>query len=51
MDIIHTYVPRPIRDRGVATALVEAAYNYALEEKLTCQATCPYARTWLNENR
>ena len=51
MDIIHTYVPRPIRDRGIAAALVEAAYNYAQEEHLTCQATCPYARTWLNENR
>lgn len=51
MDIVHTYVPRPIRDRGIAAALVEAAYNYALEEKLTCQATCPYARTWLNGNR
>jgi predicted GNAT family acetyltransferase len=51
MDIVHTYVPRPIRDRGIAAALVEAAYNYALEEKYICQATCPYARTWLNENR
>ena len=51
MDIIHTYVPRPIRDRGIAAALVEAAYSYAQEEHLTCQATCPYARTWLNENR
>ena len=51
MDIVHTYVPRPIRDRGIAAALVEAAYNYAREENLTCQATCPYARTWRNENR
>jgi predicted GNAT family acetyltransferase len=51
MDIVHTYVPRPIRDRGIAAALVEAAYNYAREENLTCQATCPYARAWLNENR
>ena len=51
MNIIHTYVPRPIRDRGIAASLVEAAYRYALEEKLTLQATCPYARTWLNENR
>ena len=51
MDIIHTYVPRPIRDRGIASALVAAAYHYAIEEDLSCQATCPYARTWLNENR
>ena len=51
MDIVHTHVPRPIRDRGIAAALVEAAYNYAREENLTCHATCPYARTWLNENR
>ena len=51
MDVLHTYVPRPIRDRGIASALVEAAYRYAQEEDLSCQATCPYARTWLNENR
>ena len=51
MDILHTYVPRPIRDRGIASALVEAAYHYAQEEDLNCQATCPYARSWLNENR
>ena len=51
MDILHTYVPRPIRDRGIASALVEAAYRYAQEEDLSCQATCPYARAWLNENR
>lgn len=51
MDIVHTYVPRPIRDRGIAAALVEAAYHYATEEGLSCQATCPYARSWLNENR
>lgn len=51
MDIIHTYVPRPIRDRGIASALVEAAYRYAVEEGYTCQASCPYARRWLNDNR
>ena len=51
MDIVHTYVPRAIRDRGIAAALVEAAYNYAREEGLSCQATCPYARNWLIENR
>ena len=50
IDINHTLVPRPIRDRGIASALVEAAYRYSLEEGLKCQATCPYARTWLSRN-
>ena len=51
LDIIHTFVPKELRGRGIAALLVEAAYRYCLEEGYSCQATCPYARTWLNENR
>ena len=50
IDINHTLVPRPISGRGIASALVEAAYRYSLEKGLKCRATCPYARTWLYEN-
>ena len=30
LDIIHTIVPQPIEGRGIAAALVKAAYAYAL---------------------
>lgn len=51
LDIVHTFVPKELRGRGIAALLVEAAYRYCQEEGYSCQATCPYARTWLNENR
>lgn len=51
LDIIHTFVPKELRGRGIAASLVEAAYRYSLEEGYSCQATCPYARTWLHQNR
>lgn len=45
--IEHTYVPKPLRGRGLASQLVQAAYDYAHEKDLICQATCSYAASWL----
>lgn len=45
--IEHTFVPKPIKGRGVAAELVKAAYDYAHENDLVCQATCSYAASWL----
>ena len=45
--IEHTFVPKPLRGRGLASQLVKAAYDYAHERDLICQATCPYAASWL----
>lgn len=50
LDIVHTYVPAPIEGRGVAAALTKAAYQYALDNNLKCQATCSYAVRWLNRH-
>ena len=36
--------------RGVAAALVKAAYDYALSEGLTPVATCAYAVAWLQRH-
>lgn len=47
LDIIHTIVPKPIEGRGIASALVKAAYDYALANDLTPKATCSYAVKWL----
>ena len=50
LNIAHTYVPREIGGRGVAAALVEATYKYALEKGLKPQATCSYAVLWLRRH-
>ncbi|NDV66744.1 GNAT family N-acetyltransferase [Bacteroides sp. 224] len=50
LDIIYTYVPTSIGGRGVAAALVEAAYTYAKENGMVPQATCSYAVLWLRRH-
>ncbi len=50
LDILHTIVPRPIEGRGIASALVAAAYKYALENGYKCNATCSYAVRWLQRH-
>ena len=45
--IEHTYVPKPLRGRGLAELLVKSAYDYAHDCDLICQATCSYAASWL----
>lgn len=50
LDIIHTLVPRPLEGRGIASALVNAAYDFALTNNLTPKATCLYAVRWLERH-
>lgn len=49
--IDHTFVPKPIKGRGIAAELVKAAYDYAHENDLICQATCSYAAAWLSARK
>ena len=51
LNIEHTIVPREIEGRGIAAALVKAAYDYALDHDLLPAATCRYATVWLDRNR
>ena len=50
LDIRHTIVPDAIGGRGIASALVKAAYDHALSEGLRCTATCRYAAVWLERH-
>ena len=50
LDIRHTLVPEAIGGRGVASALVKAAYDYALAHGLKPVATCAYAVAWLKRH-
>lgn len=47
LDIRHTIVPNEISGRGIASALVKAAYDYALAHDLRVVATCSYAVLWI----
>lgn len=48
--VIHTFVPRPLKGRGIASDLVKQAYDYADREGLGCKATCSYALAWLEKH-
>lgn len=50
LDITHTIVPHAIGGRGVAAALVKAAYDHARENGLRCMASCSYAYAWLKRH-
>ena len=50
LDIKHTIVPKEIGGKGIAAALVKAAYDYALSEGLKPEATCSYAAIWLERH-
>lgn len=50
LDILHTIVPPPIEGRGIASALVKKAYEYAAEQGLKPKATCWYAVKWLERH-
>jgi len=43
-DVKSTFVPQPIRGRGVGLALARAASRHAAEHGLTVIATCSYFR-------
>ncbi|WP_321436283.1 GNAT family N-acetyltransferase [uncultured Bacteroides sp.] len=50
LDIRHTIVPEELGGRGIASALVKAAYDYALENGYKPVATCSYAVVWLKRH-
>ena len=50
LDIRHTIVPEEIGGRGIASALVRAAYDYARCKGLKAVATCSYAVKWLEKH-
>ena len=50
LDVRHTIVPSEIGGRGIASALVKAAYDYALANELVPVATCSYAVKWLERH-
>ena len=47
MTITHTGVPSAVGGRGIAGALVQAAFDAARTEGWEVRPVCPYAAAWL----
>jgi len=50
IDLHHTFVPEEHRHRGIAGAVVGRALEHAREKGLRVVATCPFVRSYLDEN-
>lgn len=50
LDVTHTIVPIPLENRGIGSALVKAAYDWACSEGLKPAATCTFAIAWLRRH-
>ena len=48
--LMHTGVPKPIGNYGIARALTEHALKYALENGLKVIAYCPYVRAYMKRH-
>lgn len=47
MTITHTGVPEQVGGRGIAAALMQAAFDTARRENLRVVAACSYAQVWI----
>lgn len=50
-NIYHTFVDERLRGQGVASKLVEAAINEIRARDGEIQATCSYAKTWIEKHK
>jgi uncharacterized protein len=50
LEYYHTFVPQPMRGRGVASRLVAHALRYALEQHLAVIPTCPFVSAFIRRH-
>lgn len=50
LSLLHTGVPASLEGRGIGSALVGAAVEFAAEEGLTVVPYCPFAKGWLEHH-
>ena len=50
LEYYHTFVPSPMRGRGVASRLVAHALRYALEQRLAVIPTCPFVAAFIRRH-
>lgn len=49
--IYHTFVDESLRGQGIASKLVELAVNEIKSKGGIAEATCSYAKKWLEKNK
>ena len=49
-NIDHTFVDESLRGQGIGSKLVQEAVNTIKQKGANVQATCPFAKKWLEEN-
>lgn len=50
-NIYHTFVDESLRGKGIASKLVQEAVNEIEARNGKVQATCSYAKKWLEKNK
>jgi predicted GNAT family acetyltransferase len=50
MMLVHTEVPRPLEGRGIASALVAAAFGHARDAGHDVLPVCSYVRAWVQRH-
>ena len=50
LEYYHTFVPPPMRGRGVASRLVANALRYALAQHISVIPTCPFVAAFVRKN-
>jgi len=50
MMLVHTEVPQKLEGRGIASALVKAAFAHAKENGMDVLPVCSYVRTWVQRH-
>lgn len=50
-NIYHTFVDESLRGKGIASKLVQEAVNEIKSRNGKVQATCSYAKKWLEKNK
>ncbi|MCO6477237.1 MAG: N-acetyltransferase [Phaeodactylibacter sp.] len=50
LDFRHTFVPKPLRNQGIATRIVTTGMEYARDRGLKVKATCPFVKSFLGKH-
>ncbi|HEU4621313.1 MAG TPA: GNAT family N-acetyltransferase [Burkholderiaceae bacterium] len=50
LALVHTEVPAALEGRGIASALVQSAFEYAQEKNLVVRPLCSYVRVWVKRH-
>ncbi|MGC8669849.1 MAG: GNAT family N-acetyltransferase [Candidatus Micrarchaeia archaeon] len=50
MYIYHVYVPKELRDHGIAEQLADAAFEFAIKNNMKVKPECSYIKYYLSKH-